>query len=154
LPSSKASWPRIPVMTKENPVNPDPLYPKNLGYQFLGYSYDSDFSPSFSYRIGKVKIEDTSTPSEKDGKVTLARVLKLQSDEPRSMHFRALVGKIEKVSESAYQTPDLRIELGDVGGANGFLRSLGPEEGVFELLLKLDLPKGKSQLNLNYDPLR
>ena len=31
-------WPALPKMTKENPVNPDPLYPKNLGYKFRGYS--------------------------------------------------------------------------------------------------------------------
>ena len=35
---SGLKWPLKPVMTKENPVNPDPLYPKNLGYAFRGYA--------------------------------------------------------------------------------------------------------------------
>ena len=40
LKDETAAWPLRPVMTKQAPENPDPLYPKNLGYQFKGYELD------------------------------------------------------------------------------------------------------------------
>lgn len=154
LPDSETPWPLLPVMNKENPVNPDPLYPKNLGYQFLGYSLDDDFVPTFSYRIGEVLIEDMSLSVAKEGKTLLKRVLEMEVDEPQTIHFRALVGKIEKVSETSYKTPDLRLNLHANGATPNALRPLGSDESSFELLLNLDLPKGKSQLRLDYDLLR
>ena len=55
-----APWPLRPVMTKENPVNPDPLYPRNRGYQFGGYQLDKDGVPTFLYRTGAVTVADTA----------------------------------------------------------------------------------------------
>jgi len=154
LPNSDAPWPVQPVMNKENPVNPDPLYPKNLGYQFLGYSLDEDFVPTFSYRIGDVTIEDKSRSVIKEGKTILNRMLSINASEPRTIHFRALVGKIEKVSESSYKTPDLGLEVNANKATPNTLRPLHSDGNSFELLLNLDLPKGKSALKLHYDLLR
>jgi hypothetical protein len=154
LPSPENPWPLLPVMNKENPVNPDPLYPKNLGYQFLGYSLNEDFVPTFSYRIGEVLIEDMSLSVAKEDKVLLKRVLEMEVDEPQTIHFRALVGKIDKVSETSYKTPDLRLNLHANAATPNALRPLGSDKSSFELLLNLDLPKGKSQLRLDYDLLR
>jgi hypothetical protein len=154
LPGPENPWPLLPVMNKENPVNPDPLYPKNLGYQFLGYSLNEDFVPTFSYRIGEVLIEDMSLSVAKEDKVLLKRVLEMEVDEPQTIHFRALVGKIDKVSETIYKTPDLRLNLHANAATPNALRPLGSDKSSFELLLNLDLPKGKSQLRLDYDLLR
>ena len=154
LPNSDAPWPLLPMMNKENPVNPDPLYPKNLGYQFLGYSLDEDFVPTFSYRIGDVTIEDKSTSVIKEGQAMLNRMLSISSDEPRTVHFRALVGKVEKVSETSYKTPDLSLSVNANKATPNDLRPLGTDKSSFELLLNLFLPKGKSQLRLDYDLLR
>ena len=142
------------MMNKENPINPDPLYPKNLGYQFLGYSLDEDFVPTFSYRIGDVTIEDKSTSVIKEGKTILNRILSISTDEPRTIHFRALVGKIEKVSETSYKTPDLSLNVNANKATPNALRPLHSDENSFELLLNLYLPKGKSALKLHYDLLR
>ena len=154
LPNSDAPWPLLPMMNKENPVNPDPLYPKNLGYQFLGYSLDEDFVPTFSYRISDVTIEDKSTSVIKEGQAMLNRMLSISSDEPRTIHFRALVGKVEKVSETSYKTPDLSLSVNANKATPNDLRPLHSDENSFELLLNLSLPKGKSQLRLDYDLLR
>ena len=142
------------MMNKENPVNPDPLYPKNLGYQFLGYSLDEDFVPTFSYRIGDVTIEDKSTSVIKESETILNRILSMNSPEPTTIHFRALVGKIEKVSETTYKTPDLSLKVNANKATPNALRPLNSGENSFELLLNLYLPKGKSALKLHYDLLR
>ncbi len=154
LSDSESPWPLLPVMNKANPVNPDPLYPKNLGYQFLGYSLDEDFVPTFSYRIGDVLVEDMSLSAAREGKALLKRVLKMEVDEPQTIHFRALVGKIEEVSETSYKTPDLRLNVHANTATPDVLRPLGTDKSSFELLLNLFLPKGKSQLRLDYDLLR
>ena len=154
LSDSESPWPLLPVMNKANPVNPDPLYPKNLGYQFLGYSLDEDFVPTFSYRIGDVLVEDMSLSAAREGKALLKRVLKMEVDEPQTIHFRALVGKIEEVSETSYKTPDLRLNVHANTATPDVLRPLGADKSSFELLLNLFLPKGKSQLRLDYDLLR
>ncbi len=154
LPKSDAPWPLLPVMNKENPVNPDPLYPKNVGYQFLGYSLDEDFVPTFSYRIGEITMEDKSVPVIREGKTMLNRTLSMNAVEPRTIHFRALVGKIEKVSDTSYKTPDLTLEVNANKATPNALRPLHAGENSFELLLNLALPKGKSALKLHYDLLR
>src|SRR6185503_14284048 len=60
LPDATAPWPLRPTMTKEAPANPDPLYPKNRGYQFKGYFMDDASVPTFMYRSGDIEIEDRS----------------------------------------------------------------------------------------------
>ena len=150
LPNDKAAWPLLPMMNKENPVNPDPLYPKNHGYQFQGYSFDDAFVPTFSYRIGNIEVEDVSLAVAKDDKAILKRTLSFDSGQAGSLHLRALVGKIETVSKTTYQTPDLQLTLSQ---GTVLLRPFGAN-GNQELLLKLALPKGKSQWNLEYELLR
>jgi hypothetical protein len=150
LPDEKSPWPLLPVMNKENPVNPNPLYPKNLGYQFLGYSFDDAFVPTFSYRFGDIGIEDLSLAVRKDEKFILQRALTFDSPKADVLHFRALVGKVEKVTETSYNTPDLQLTIpkGPV-----LLRPFGSDNN-HELLIKLALPKGKSKWDLEYELLR
>ena len=50
LADEQTPWPLRPVMTQKEPVNPDPLYPKNRGYQFKGYYLDDESIPTFMYR--------------------------------------------------------------------------------------------------------
>ena len=58
LAEDDAPWPLRPVMTKDRSI-PDPMYPRNRGYQFGGYQLDKDGVPTFLYRTGAVTIEDT-----------------------------------------------------------------------------------------------
>ena len=85
-------WPALPKMTKENPVNPDPLYPKNLGYKFRGYSLDDQGIPTFSYEFGKLAIEDFSRPRSLSEDHLLRRTLRITSPARDRLLFSCLGG--------------------------------------------------------------
>ncbi len=63
LADEEAPWPLLPVMTKEAPTNPNPLYPKNVGYQFRGYFLDESSLPTFQYRTGPSTLTTDPLPS-------------------------------------------------------------------------------------------
>jgi mono/diheme cytochrome c family protein len=141
-----SAWPAHPVISKEVPVNPDPLYPRNHGYTFLGYSLDVETSiPTFRYRCGETLIEDTTKTSEK----TMGRTFAFTATAPETLWLRALTGDIKAVSETVYQTADLRIT---VPLKSARLRPAA--NGGTELLVKITLPEGKSNTNLGYELLR
>jgi hypothetical protein len=144
-----SAWPAHPVVTKEAPVNPDPLYPRNHGYAFLGYSLDhlSADIPIFRYRCGEVEIEDTTKASEK----SLKRSFAFASPAAEILWFRALTGDIKQVSETVYESPDLRISILP-SKENVILREM--PGGGKELLVKYTLPKGNSYTTIEYEPLR
>ena len=145
-PEAPAPWPPHPVVTKEIPVNPDPLYPRNHGYAFLGYSLDPATSvPTFQYRCGDILIDDTTQGSAK----SLKRVLVFASPAGETVWFRALTGKIEAESKTVYQSPELRISI-----ENGTALLRPMPDGEQELLIKLALPKGKSTTTIEYELLR
>ncbi|MEM1450762.1 MAG: c-type cytochrome, partial [Planctomycetota bacterium] len=49
-----APWPLQPVKTEEEPVNPDPMYPRQYGYRFRGYRLDEGGVPTLRYTLGDV----------------------------------------------------------------------------------------------------
>ncbi len=151
LEDENATWPLLPVMTKEAPVNPNPLYPKNVGYQFRGYFLDKLSIPTFQYRSGTIEIEDRSVAVSNDDQQQLKRVLTFQSPTPQIIWFRALVGDIARESNDVFRSGRLRLYLPKVDTK---LRSLSEESTQFELLLRLDVPQGKSSLELLYEPLK
>ena len=136
LKDDNEKWPLRPVATKENPVNPDPLYPRNRGYQFKGYSFDDSGTPTFSYHCHEVAIEDKTTSS----KNRLQRTLSFSSGEETTLYFRALTGKIKKISDTVYQSEKLEITL---PSATTLLREN-------EVLLKIPVPSGKSTITIDY----
>ena len=136
LKSDDEKWPLRPVATKENPVNADPLYPRNRGYQFKGYSFDDAGTPTFFYQCHDVTIEDKAT-SPKDA---LHRTLSFSSDEKTTLYFHALTGKIKKVSDTVYQSDKLEIII---PSSTTLLREN-------ELLLKISVPSGKSTITIDY----
>lgn len=141
-------WPLTPVMGKDKAPNPDPLYPRNHGYAFQGYSLNEELLPTFTYRCGETTIEDQFVPAASTGSKTLLRTLKFTSTAPVTLYFRALSGKIESESPTAFKTPELR--LGFTGGVP-ILRPLAGGEGEQELLIKLSLPKGTSTCTVDYE---
>lgn len=148
LDDEDAPWPLLPVMTKEAPVNPDPLYPKNLGYQFQGYFLDDEAIPTFMYRLGEIKIEDSSVAIADDDTKQLKRLITFDSPEPQIISFRVLTGEIVKESEATYLSGKLRLSFPQTEV------QLRPQTGVkekAELLLRLSLPQGKSSIELNYE---
>ncbi len=150
LPDEKTPWPLRPVMTKEVRVNPDPLYPKNRGYQFKGYDLDDASIPTFKYRSGDLEIEDRST-ADTTGK-KLVRQLTFHSPKERTIWFRALTGKV--VAESAkgqFKSGELLLSFPP---APTLLRPNSADEKTLELLLKLDIPSGQSTRTLTYELLK
>ena len=104
LEDENAPWPLIPVMTKEARLNPDPLYPKNVGYQFRGYFLGESSIPTFMYCSGTIEIEDRSMAAGYEGHPQLLRVLQFDSPVQQTVWFRALTGDVAEDSLSAEVT--------------------------------------------------
>lgn len=151
LPDENTPWPLMPVMTKEARTNPNPLYPKNVGYQFRGYFLGESSIPTFMYRSGTIEIEDRSIAAGTDEQRQLQRVLQFTSPISQTVWFRALTGDISKEAEHVYQSGRLRLTI---PVTETRLRSLSNEPKLSELLLRLQIPEGKSSLELLYEPLK
>lgn len=138
LKDEDAPWPLRPIRTKENPVNPDPRYPRQHGYAFGGYELGENGTPTFRYRMGAIAIEDRSVALEVDGQTILRRELRLSAASPQTLYFRALTGEIEEVSSSTFKTKSLQLVLPVKSG----VERKSPDEKVGEeLILKFDVSK-------------
>ena len=151
LADESAAWPLLPVMTKEAKTNPNPLYPKNVGYQFRGYFLGESSIPTFQYRIGTIEIEDRSAAAGSDEQRQLERVLQFDSPSPQTVWFRALTGDISQESERIFRSGRLRLTI---PLTEAKLRPLSDEPKRSELLLRLQIPQGKSSLEFDYEPLK
>ena len=147
LPDEKTAWPLRPVMSKAAPVNPDPLYPKNLGYQFKGYQTDDAGVPTFMYLSGEIVIEDRTAPEKADKNPRLVRTLSFDSPTARTVWFRAMTGKVEAESKTQFKTGELRLVIPEM---TTVLRPTADTKAS-ELLLKLEIPQGKSTRSLTYE---
>lgn len=148
LTDEKAAWPLRPVMTKEAPANPDPLYPKNRGYQFKGYFMDDASVPTFTYLSGDIEIEDRSGAQSSDKKLVLVRKLSFDSPKTQTLWFRALTGMVETESKVRFKTSELRLSIPAV---TTVLRAAATDPKASELLLKFEIPQGKSTQTLTYE---
>ena len=146
----KSPWPLRPVMTKEAPVNPNPLYPKNLGYQFKEYFFDDSSVPTFIYRSGTVEVADRSVAESVNSGLMLKRTLQFTSPTNQTRWFRALTGDIEMESQNTYRTRSLRITIPK---SATLLRTLTENPKSSELLLKFEIPQGQSSIEIIYEPL-
>lgn len=150
LADENTPWPLKPVMTKEAKLNPNPLYPKNVGYQFGGYFLDEASVPTFMYRCGSLGIEDRSEATGSPDAPQLKRVLQFDSPVPQTVWFRALTGEIQQESERVYRSGRLRLTI---PATETRLRVFSAEPQQQELLLRLEIPQGKSTQELVYEPL-
>ncbi|MDP1799251.1 MAG: hypothetical protein Q8K78_17280, partial [Planctomycetaceae bacterium] len=150
LADENAAWPLLPVMTKEAKTNPNPLYPKNVGYQFRGYVLDELSIPTFQYRSGMIDIKDRSTAAGTAEQRLLKRILQFDALSPQIVWFRALSGDIQQESVRVFRSGRLRLTIPP---AETTLRSLSDEPKRSELLLRLPLPQGPSTLEFLYEPL-
>ncbi len=150
LEDDMSPWPKRPVMNKENLVNPNPLYPKNLGYRFLGYEFDNSWVPTFLYQAGDLEVRDRSNVVTSFENPILRRQLIFTAKAPLNLHFRVLTGKIVQVDDKTFRNDDLQVRLAEPGA---LLRAVQGGEGK-ELILKLDLPVGQKHLSTDYELLR
>ncbi len=150
LADEHAPWPLLPVMTQEAPVNPNPLYPKNVGYQFRGYFLGESSIPTFQYRTGSIEIEDRSVAVGAEERRRLKRVLQFDSPTTQIVWFRALVGDIKAESARVFRSGRLRL---NIPATETKLRPLPDAPQQSELLLRLPIPQGRSTLEFLYEPL-
>ena len=151
LADENAPWPLLPVMTKEVKVNPNPLYPKNVGYQFRGYFLGEGSIPTFMYQCGTIEVEDRSEATGTQEQRLLKRVLQLNSPVKQTVWFRVLTGEIIPESASVFRSGRLRVTIPPTETK---LRAMGDDPKRTELLLKLPVPAGKSNWELTYEPLK
>lgn len=142
----KAAWPLRPVMTKEQPVNPDPLYPRNRGYRFLGYQLE-DGVPTFRYHSDDLRIADRSTVLTAGDRRVLQRTLRFSTPKAQTVWFRALTGSFES-NGSAHRLGKLTLTLPQSSLIDQ--TTVRPFEKAKELLVKLRLPAGESSLEIQY----
>ncbi len=150
LADSQAPWPLLPVITKDAKTNPNPLYPKDQGYQFRGYYFDGAHIPTFMYRSGDIDIEDRCSVTRSEEPRQLLRVFQFVSPSPQSLWFRALTGDITKTADQTYLCNGLRLTIPNV---ETHLREIAHETNRSDLILKLQIPQGKSSLEFLYEPL-
>ncbi len=150
LADENTPWPLKPVMTKEAKTNPNPLYPKNVGYQFGGYFLDEASIPTFMYRCGTIEIQDRSAVIGTSEQLQLKRVLQFNSPTPQTVWLRVLTGEISSEAERVYRSGRLRLTI---PVAESKLRVLSEEPKQHELLLRLEIPPGSSTQELMYEPL-
>jgi mono/diheme cytochrome c family protein len=144
-------WPLHPIRTKENPVNPDPEYPRQHAYAFEGYSIADDGTPTFRYRSGNVSIEDTSNSASDKDIPHLIRTLTFKTEKKQSIHFRPLTGQITKSPQNSFKTEDVNLTPSSKNiNFAASTRQTNPEELNDELIITLDLPAGTSTLTLDY----
>ena len=141
-------WPLRPVMDKDNPVNPNPLYPRNLGYQFKGYQLDEEGVPTFMYRTGDVAVEDRVNVVAANRLNRLERRLWFDAPKGDTVYFRALTGKVSPLTPTQFATAAVKMWVPE---DTALLRGDGDAR---ELLLKLKLPSGKSEVEIGYELLR
>jgi hypothetical protein len=149
LADGDAPWPLRPVRTKENPVNPDPLYPRQHGYAFRGYSFDADRVPTLRYRCNDIAIAERTVAVGEGTDAVLRRQFRFSSPAHETACLRALTGRIERVSDTVFQDGEVRLTIDP---AETLLRPIG--DGGQELLIKLSLPKGESTYTIDYALLR
>ncbi len=136
-------WPLLPVMTEDEPVNPDPLYPRRLGYRFGGYAYDQKQVPTFFYRLTDVEVADRSI----GGDHQLTRTLLFTSAKAETIYLRFAAGAVEQVSSGQFKIGGLVLTI---TGGQAILRP-SANEGEQELLLKVALPQGQTSIEVRYE---
>ncbi|HND51533.1 MAG TPA: cytochrome c, partial [Pirellulaceae bacterium] len=149
LDNESTPWPLRPVMTKEAPANPDPLYPKNRGYQFQGYFFDDASVPTLRYRSGEVEIQDRTVAERVGEQTRLVRTITFKSPMDTKLWMRPIAGNVEQPMPGQYTIPGLKLTVPT--GAATFVRAGSSEKDARELLLRFDLPRGVSTQAFIYE---
>jgi hypothetical protein len=124
----------------------DYLFPRDHGYQYLGYALDKEKRPTFRYRYGEVTVEDFFEDRlEESGNAFFRRTLTFDASSGQELFFfRVASGKeIEEVG-NRWKIDRLTVRLR--GDLNAELRDGDPKE----LLVPLKLSEGKTVIELEY----
>ena len=80
--------------------------------------------------------------------------MQFESPEPQILWFRPLAGEVIRESDQVFRSGRLRLSIPDIPAIDVKLRVLSDEPKQSELLLRLEIPQGKSTLELVYEPLK
>ncbi|MFN9642176.1 MAG: hypothetical protein ACK56W_19495, partial [Pirellula sp.] len=105
--------------------------------------------PTFMYRSGTIEIEDRSVATKSGEQLQMKRSIQFNSPVQQDVWFRAFVGEITKETEQRFRAGRLQIT---VPAIETKLRPVADDPNRSELLLHLDIPQGKSSLELLYEP--
>lgn len=124
----------------------DYLFPFDHGYQFRGYALDAQKRPTWTYFYGDIKVQEFfEDVLDENGKAFFKRYFVFDVAKPQALfYFRAASGqKIEAVNDG-FSADALTVRF--VGEHKGVIRPGEPQE----LLIPLELPAGRSTLELEY----
>lgn len=142
-------WPKRPVTTEEEPVNADPLYPRQYGYRFRGYGIGEAGVPTLEYDIGDVEVEDRSVPVDGaatgEDRIALERLLTFESRGDVALIMRVATGDIEPLGDGRYRCDGALVVS---VAAPARIRPAGDGD---ELIVELDLEGGTTELELVYE---
>jgi mono/diheme cytochrome c family protein len=130
----------------------DYLFPEDHGYKFKGYYLDAQQRPIFMYRYGEINVEEFFEDRIDDAdrsffRRTFTFEVPESAKTPDKFYFRAASGKTITRAESDAQTYTAdRLTVTILGPQKGVVRDGEPNE----LLIPMELPKGKSTLTLDY----
>jgi hypothetical protein len=124
----------------------DYLFPFDHGYQFRGYYHDALKRPTFMYQYGEVKVEEYFQDLvDEAGKAYFRRRFTLDVERPQALfYFRAASGKSIQQQKNAFVVDQLTIRF--ISRHAGLVREGEPRE----LLIPLELPAGRSTVELEY----
>ncbi|MFP6906288.1 MAG: hypothetical protein VCG02_13800 [Verrucomicrobiota bacterium] len=124
----------------------DYLFPFDHGYQFRGYYHDALKRPTFMYQYGEVKVEDYFQDLlDEAGKAYFRRRFTFDAERPQALfYFRVASGKSIQQRENAFVVDQLTIRF--ISRHTGLVREGEPRE----LLIPLELPAGRSTVDLEY----
>lgn len=122
-------------------------FPKDHGYRWEGYRLDEQRRPVFRYRYGEIEVDDYFEDRvDTGGRAYFQRTLRLVASAPQEpFHFRAAAGlSAVKISETEFRLKSLQLRIEE--GREALVREGNPSE----VLIPLHLPKGETQIVLEY----
>lgn len=125
----------------------DYLFPGDHGYRFDGYFLDKEKRPTLMYRYGDIRVEDFFEDRlDREKKAFFRRTLTFDTPGPQQEFFFRVgsAGQITKSAANAFSLDRLKILI--KGNDRGLIRPGEPKE----LLVPIQLPKGKTTLILDY----
>jgi len=122
-------------------------FPRDHGYRFLGYQLDAQRRPTLRYRYGDIEVEDFFEDRvDATSKPYFRRTLTFTTASPNPpFDFRAATGEeLAADSDQRFQAGPLQVRI--QSHHTGRIRTGRPHE----LLIRLDPPRGRSTLILDY----
>jgi len=110
---------------------------KKLGVRFIGYRLSSNKRPTFLYRFGDLKVEDTPNPCESSTGGELVRELRFSGSAEENHWFRAARSSTIIEDDGWYVFDEIRMRIESSNSAKPLIRQQG---GADELLVAVTAP--------------